>query len=205
MAGPTEAVSVGPNAALTSGSSRALPRFTVVQILAVLALFLGPVLANAAPPSEFDNVAAIHAFVGRVLSPPPHDTRPSSAVPDGIFGAMPGLLAPSKDKEGKTQLTLVSNRLPITVKRRDDGQYDFSMSSGGLVTGISGLAKDVNFTWYGWPGLEVPEAERGPMIDTLQRDFSAAPVFGNKEDMDRHYNGFSSPSPLSGPRSRRPC
>jgi trehalose 6-phosphate synthase len=108
---------------------------------------------------------------------------------------MPGVLSPSKDAAGRASLLLVSNRLPITIKRSDDGNYTFSMSSGGLVTGISGLAKEVNFTWYGWPGLDVPESERGPMIETLKRDFSAAPVFGNKEDMDKHYNGFSSKSP----------
>ncbi len=53
------------------------------------------------------------------------------------------------------------------------------------MTGIMGLVKEVSFTWYGWPGLEVPESERAPMIDVLKRDFSAAPVFGSKEDMDK--------------------
>ncbi len=66
---------------------------------------------------------------------------------------MPGAVQNTDgSKDGKTHLTLVSNRLPITVKRNDDGQYSFNMSSGGLVTGIMGAAKDVTFTWYGWPG-----------------------------------------------------
>ncbi|KIH93906.1 alpha,alpha-trehalose-phosphate synthase (UDP-forming) [Sporothrix brasiliensis 5110] len=100
---------------------------------------------------------------------------------------------PSKkpDDGSKANLILVSNRLPLTVKRQGDGKYDFSMSSGGLVTGIMGMAKQVNFTWYGWPGLEVPEQERKPMIDSLAKDFSAVPVFLSKDDIDRHYNGFS--------------
>ncbi|CAK7214038.1 Trehalose-6-P synthase/phosphatase complex synthase subunit [Sporothrix curviconia] len=106
---------------------------------------------------------------------------------------MASALKPSNkpDDGDKANLILVSNRLPLTVKRQDDGRYDFSMSSGGLVTGIMGMAKQVNFTWYGWPGLEVPESERQPMIDTLAKDFSAVPVFLSKDDMDRHYNGFS--------------
>ncbi len=37
------------------------------------------------------------------------------------------------------------------------------------------------------------------MIDVLKKDFSAAPVFGSKEDMDRHYNGFSSRPPTPSP------
>jgi len=90
------------------------------------------------------------------------------------------------------RILLVSNRLPITIKRGDDGQYDFSMSSGGLVTGLSGLAKTTTFQWYGWPGLEVPDAEAGPMVKRLKDEHGAVPVFIDDELADRHYNGFSS-------------
>jgi trehalose 6-phosphate synthase len=66
------------------------------------------------------------------------------------------------------------------------------MSSGGLVTGLSGLAKTTKFQWYGWPGLEVPEEEAGPMRQQLKDDYGAVPVFIDDELADRHYNGFSS-------------
>jgi trehalose 6-phosphate synthase len=65
------------------------------------------------------------------------------------------------------------------------------MSSGGLVTGLSGLAKSTTFQWYGWPGLEVPEAEAGPLIKQLSDEYGAVPVFVDDELADRHYNGFS--------------
>lgn len=90
------------------------------------------------------------------------------------------------------RLLLVSNRLPITIKRSEDGTYAFSMSSGGLVTGLSGLSKSTTFQWYGWPGLEVPEAEAGPMVQRLKDEYGAVPVFVDDELADRHYNGFSS-------------
>jgi len=90
------------------------------------------------------------------------------------------------------RLLLVSNRLPITIKRSDDGSYSFSMSSGGLVTGLSGLSKTTTFQWYGWPGLEVPEAEAGPMVKRLKDEHGAVPVFIDDDLADRHYNGFSS-------------
>lgn len=93
------------------------------------------------------------------------------------------------------RLLLVSNRLPITIKRSEDGSYAFSMSSGGLVSGLSGLSKTTTFQWYGWPGLEVPEAEAGPMIKTLHDDYGSVPVFIDDELADRHYNGFSSRIP----------
>lgn len=100
---------------------------------------------------------------------------------------------PSLEQDPKPQgrLLLVSNRLPITIKRSEDGSYSFSMSSGGLVTGLSGLAKSTTFQWYGWPGLEVPEAEAAPLIKQLSDGYGAVPVFIDDELADRHYNGFS--------------
>jgi trehalose 6-phosphate synthase len=103
---------------------------------------------------------------------------------------MPSVVEELKPHPGR--LLLVSNRLPITIKRSDDGSYAFSMSSGGLVTGLSGLSKTTTFQWYGWPGLEVPDAEAGPMIKQLKDEYGAVPVFIDDELADRHYNGFSS-------------
>lgn len=103
---------------------------------------------------------------------------------------MPGVVEEQSGSSGR--LLLISNRLPITIKRSDDGQYTFSMSSGGLVTGLSGLSKTTSFQWYGWPGLEVPEAEAGPMRQQLKEKYNAIPVFVDDELADRHYNGFAS-------------
>ncbi|KAG6048883.1 hypothetical protein E4U17_007010 [Claviceps sp. LM77 group G4] len=93
------------------------------------------------------------------------------------------------------RLLLLSNRLPITIKRSDDGSYTFSMSSGGLVTGLSGLSKTTSFQWYGWPGLEVPVNEVDGMKQRLKDEYGAHPVFIDDELADRHYNGFASTFP----------
>jgi trehalose 6-phosphate synthase len=93
---------------------------------------------------------------------------------------------------GDRRLLLISNRLPITIKRKDEGEYEFSMSSGGLVTGLSGLSKTTSFQWYGWPGLEVPEGEVAAVTKQLKDDYGAHPIFVDDELADRHYNGFSS-------------
>lgn len=66
------------------------------------------------------------------------------------------------------------------------------MSSGGLVTGLSGLSKTTSFQWYGWPGLEVPEGDVAGMKQRLKDEYNAHPVFVDDELADRHYNGFSS-------------
>ncbi|KAK7739704.1 Trehalose-6-P synthase/phosphatase complex synthase subunit [Cytospora paraplurivora] len=89
------------------------------------------------------------------------------------------------------RLLIVSNRLPLTIKRSDDGQYNFSMSSGGLVTGLSGLSKTMTYEWYGWPGLQVPENEVDEMKQRLNKECKAHPVFVDDDLADKHYNGFS--------------
>jgi len=99
------------------------------------------------------------------------------------------------------RLLLISNRLPITIKRTDEGQYNFNMSSGGLVSGLSGLAKAKKFLWYGWPGLQIPEQEVQLVKDRLKDEYSAFPIFVDDELADKHYNGFSSQSTSS--RNRR--
>ena len=92
----------------------------------------------------------------------------------------------------ESRLLLISNRLPITIKRSSEGKYDFSMSSGGLVTGLSGLSKSTTFQWYGWPGLEIPENEIEEVNTRLKDEFNAIPVYMDDDLADRHYNGFSS-------------
>ncbi|KAB8227077.1 glycosyltransferase family 20 protein [Aspergillus alliaceus] len=92
---------------------------------------------------------------------------------------------------GDSRLLIASNRLPITIRRSGHGKYEFSMSSGGLVTGLSGLSKTTTFQWYGWPGLEVPEDEIPSVKQRLKDEFNATPVFMDDKLADRHYNGFS--------------
>ncbi|CAK4004427.1 glycosyltransferase family 20 [Lecanosticta acicola] len=111
---------------------------------------------------------------------------PSGSV---SFSTMPSLGDDQPSPKGR--LLLVSNRLPITIKRSDEGHYDFSMSSGGLVAGLSGLAKTTKFQWYGWPGVQVPENEIGHVKKRLDDEFNAVPIFMSDELSDRHYNGFS--------------
>lgn len=92
------------------------------------------------------------------------------------------------------RLLLISNRLPITIKRSDEGKYDTSMSSGGLVSGLSGMTKTTTFQWYGWPGIQVPENEIDTIKKKLKDEYNAVPVFLDDELADKHYNGFSSRS-----------
>jgi len=102
----------------------------------------------------------------------------------------PTKLVREENTDGR--LLLVSNRLPITIKRSDEGKYEMSMSSGGLVSGLSGLSKTTRFQWYGWPGLEVPSDEVQDLESQLREEYNAVPIMLDDELADRHYNGFSS-------------
>lgn len=60
------------------------------------------------------------------------------------------------------RLLVVSNRLPVTItKDKESGEYTFKMSSGGLVSALSGLKKMMSFTWIGWPGKLVAQGLSG--------------------------------------------
>ena len=53
------------------------------------------------------------------------------------------------------RLLVVSNRLPMTITRDENHQFKYSLSSGGLVSALSGLKKLMSFTWIGWPGTYI--------------------------------------------------
>lgn len=95
----------------------------------------------------------------------------------------------------KPQLLVVSNRLPLSLKRTDDGKYESSKSSGGLVTSLSGISESIGFQWFGWTGLEISEDEQQEVQKLLAKQ-DAVPIFLNKELADNHYNGFSSEYPV---------
>ena len=89
------------------------------------------------------------------------------------------------------RLIVVSNRLPVTVSRGSDGEYEFKMSSGGLVSALSGCKKQMDFTWIGWLGIEIPREDREHVSKRLMDEYSCQPVFLPNSIGDKYYNGFS--------------
>jgi hypothetical protein len=81
-------------------------------------------------------------------------------------------------------LIVVSNRLPITINKDANGEYHFKMSSGGLVSALSGFKKSLNFTWIGWPGFFIPFKDR-PLVDKrLKEEYSCQAVYLD-DDVER--------------------
>jgi trehalose 6-phosphate synthase len=91
----------------------------------------------------------------------------------------------------KSNLIIVSNRLPLSIKRVEGG-FESSLSSGGLVTSLSGLTKSTRFQWFGWPGIELKDpADREEVTKSLE-EHNAIPIFLDMTLSQEHYNGFSS-------------
>ena len=66
-----------------------------------------------------------------------------------IIGDSSGMMA----SNGSSRLLVVSNRLPITLQKLHD-DWTYTMSSGGLVSALSGLQQTTSFLWIGWPGKD---------------------------------------------------
>lgn len=105
---------------------------------------------------------------------------------------MPSAEQPSS--KTKRNLIVVSNRLPLSVKRSEDGSYISSLSSGGLVTSLSGLTKTTEFRWFGWPGMSPQESSEQEEVRRSLAAHNAIPIFLDQELAHKHYNGFSSTS-----------
>ncbi len=95
------------------------------------------------------------------------------------------------------RLLIVSNRLPVSVKK-ENGEYEFSKSAGGLVSGLSdflnGLGKseaDIDdYIWMGWPGMTIDKKDQELIRDKVQKEYKASPVFFSQKLMDKVYYGF---------------
>jgi trehalose-6-phosphate synthase len=89
-----------------------------------------------------------------------------------------------------TKLIVVSNRLPVTVTKRDGG-YEFIKSSGGLVSALSAAKKDYEFVWFGWPGIDVPMADQLQLATDLKTCYDCIPIYLERQEAELFYNGFS--------------
>ncbi len=89
------------------------------------------------------------------------------------------------------RLIIVSNRLPVSVERTENG-LAFQPSVGGLATSLGALREETEMLWLGWPGL-TPEsqAEEDEIRSRLQEDYGCVPIFLPESTFDDYYTGFS--------------
>jgi trehalose 6-phosphate synthase len=130
---------------------------------------------------------------GRIILPP-NPFRQKAIKVHGTVAppSTPQPTAHSKELVRDPGLLVVSNRMPVSIKRTAEGRYHLGKPSGGLVTGLSGIDKGGSFSWYGWPGLSLPEEELRSLENVLKEKHHAVAVPLDDDLADMHYGGFSS-------------
>jgi trehalose 6-phosphate synthase/phosphatase len=90
------------------------------------------------------------------------------------------------------QVIIVSNRLPVSVKK-EAGRLVYTASLGGLATGLASYVDDKRNQWIGWPGIasdELTDRDKQEITHELAKQ-NCAPVFLSRKQIDEFYNGYS--------------
>lgn len=88
------------------------------------------------------------------------------------------------------RLIIISNRLPLTIKKHET-TFEYKQTSGGLVTGLKAVKQTLPFLWLGnISGMELNDTERGTIMKDCWELFKSTPVFITAELNERSYNGF---------------
>ncbi len=90
-------------------------------------------------------------------------------------------------RDAADHLVVLSNRLPITL-RRERGTLRAEASSGGLVSALRPALHRQGGTWIGWPGTQLKGGERLPQVDP---SVELVPVPLSATEVKRYYHGFS--------------
>ncbi len=90
-----------------------------------------------------------------------------------------------------SRIVVVSNRLPVTVKKEKD-KLSYQQSVGGLATGMSSFQKDYECLWVGWPGLAREQINGDEKEDLIKKmdQMGNYPVFLSQSHIEDYYNGY---------------
>ena len=87
---------------------------------------------------------------------------------------------------------IVSNRLPIKIEKQQN-QWIFSPTSGGLATGLKSVHENGKSLWIGWPGISSNEID-DKEYETLSKGLfekKFKPISLSNEEIDDFYLGLS--------------
>lgn len=85
---------------------------------------------------------------------------------------------------------IISNRLPVTVTKKDD-KFILKSSEGGLATGLGSVNHDGEMLWIGWPGISVEDETDVKEVTSILSRENLVPVFLNAVEIKEYYEGFS--------------
>jgi trehalose 6-phosphate synthase/phosphatase len=87
------------------------------------------------------------------------------------------------------KIIIVSNRLPVTAQRTDQG-FAFTQSTGGLATGLASIHAMQETVWLGWPGVLTKHTDEKTAITNALLPHRMYPVFMTEETYSAYYEGF---------------
>ncbi len=96
-------------------------------------------------------------------------------------------------RHGGDRLVVVSNRLPVVVKKVGD-MWTSMPGSGGLVSALAPVLRNRGGIWIGWSGTsEANPVTIGGLLQEAARHcgYSLKPVFLDQKDKDEFYHGFA--------------
>ncbi len=90
-----------------------------------------------------------------------------------------------------SRLVIVSNRLPITLSRKE-GKFQIESSAGGLATGLGSIHRAKDSLWVGWCGI-ARERLKGceDEVDAMLQAENCKGVRLTRHDVEYYYYGFS--------------
>jgi trehalose 6-phosphate synthase/phosphatase len=99
--------------------------------------------------------------------------------------------------ESDMRLLIVSNRLPVVLKRKNS-EFLMEKSPGGLVSGLSDYLASLGdsssgpreYIWLGWPGISIAGKHHEKVRTQLREEFNSWPVFLSEKLMEQVYLGF---------------
>ena len=91
-------------------------------------------------------------------------------------------------------LVVVSNRLPVVLRKRASGGVDVEMGVGGLVTALRPILRQRGGTWIGWAGENAPDEESTRrLLESIERSSGCelVPVALPDDERRGFYEAFS--------------
>lgn len=95
----------------------------------------------------------------------------------------------------QSRLLVVSNRLPVVLRREEKDQWSARPGSGGLVTALLPVIRNRGGVWIGWPGTALDEDPR-PIDQALAQagdslGCALLPVHLDEREEHNFYRGFA--------------
>ncbi len=99
-----------------------------------------------------------------------------------------------EENSERSHIIIVSNRLPLILKKDENGEIMVGKGAGGLVTAMAPVLKNRNGIWIGWPGyVEEEDIDENilPAIQSAGPGYSVKSVMLNSKELKNYYEGFS--------------